>query len=87
MRPLVMRSACILLTFVLAAGAQSIPESEAARARRLLASPQWLDKAWGAYFAGRLHSEELHQSLIEAFRGASALRDARACLLYTSRCV
>jgi hypothetical protein len=73
-----MRSACILLTFVLAAGAQSIPESEAARARRLLASPQWLDKAWGAYFAGRLHSEELHKSLIEAFRGASALRDARA---------
>jgi hypothetical protein len=72
-----MRLACILLALAFGAGAQSLPESEAARARRLLESPQWRDKAWGVYFAGRLHSEELNQSLIEAFRSASALRDAK----------
>jgi hypothetical protein len=72
-----MRSACILLTFVLAAGAQSIPESDAARARHLLASPSWQDKAWGVYFAGRLNSDDLTDSLLDAFRGASPLRDAR----------
>src|ERR1039457_2656210 len=77
MRPLVMRFACMLLTVVLAAGAQSISENEAARARHLLASPQWQDKAWGVYFAGRLHSDELKEPIIEAFREASALRDAK----------
>jgi hypothetical protein len=71
-----MRTACIFLAFALTAGAQPIHETEAARARRLLASPEWLDKAWGAYFAGRLHSDELKEPLIEAFREASALRDA-----------
>jgi hypothetical protein len=71
-----MRLACILLALAFGASAQSIPESETARARRLLESPQWRDKAWGAYFAGRLASDELKESLIEAFRGASALRDA-----------
>ena len=71
-----MRLACILLALAFGAGAQSIPESETARARRLLESPQWRDKAWGAYFAGRLDSDESKESLIEAFRGASALRDA-----------
>ena len=72
-----MQLACILLALALGAQAQSIPESETARARRLLASPQWQDKAWGAYFAGRLDSDESKESLIEAFRGAAALRDAK----------
>jgi hypothetical protein len=71
-----MRHACILLALALTAGAQSLPESEVARARRLLESPQWRDKAWGAYYAGSLHSDELKESLLEAFRGATALRDA-----------
>jgi hypothetical protein len=73
-----MRHACILLALALSAGAQSLPESEVAHARRLMESPQWRDKAWGAYFAGRLQSEELKEPLIEAFREASALRDARS---------
>lgn len=71
-----MRTACIFLAVALTAAAQPIQETEAARARRLLASPQWLDKAWGAYFAGRLHSAEMGETLIEAFREAPALRDA-----------
>jgi hypothetical protein len=72
-----MRQAWILLALTLCAGAQSLPESETARARRLLESPQWRDKAWGAYFTGRLATDELKESLIEAFRGASALHDAK----------
>jgi hypothetical protein len=60
------------------AGAQSIPESEIARARHLLESPQWRDKAWGAYFAGRLDSEELTGRILDAFREAAALRDTAA---------
>jgi hypothetical protein len=71
-----MRLACLLLALALGAGAQSLPDSEAARARHLLESPPWRDKAWGAYFAGRLESDESKESLIEAFRAASALRDA-----------
>jgi hypothetical protein len=72
-----MRHACILLALALSAGAQSLPESEIARSRRLLESPQWRDKAWGAYFAAGLHSDELKESLIEAFREAAQLREAR----------
>jgi hypothetical protein len=73
-----MRYACILLAVAVSAGAQSIAESEAARAKRLLASPQWMEKAWGAYYAGTLRSDELKDSLVEAFREATALRDADA---------
>lgn len=51
-------------------------EQETARARQLLQSPTWADQAWGAYFAGRLHSEDLKEPLIEEFRSAAALRDA-----------
>ena len=71
-----MRHARILLALALSVGAQSLPENEVARVRRLLSSPQWRDKAWGAYFAGGLHSDELKEPLIEAFREASALRNA-----------
>jgi hypothetical protein len=71
-----MRRACILLTLALSAAAQPIHETEVARARKMLSSPQWMEKAWGAYFAGRLHTAELEEPLIEAFREAAALRDA-----------
>jgi hypothetical protein len=54
----------------------SIFAQEVARARQLLQSTQMIDKAWGAYFAGRLHSDELREPLIEQFRAADVLRDA-----------
>ena len=41
-----------------------------------LSSRQWLDKARGAYFAGRIHSADLQEPLIEAIREATALRNA-----------
>jgi hypothetical protein len=71
-----MRLPSLMLSLALCAVAQSIPESEAARARHLLDSPQWREKAWGAYFAGRFPSDETNDRLIEAFREAAALRDA-----------
>jgi hypothetical protein len=73
---MVMRAVYVLIMCAVSAAAQPVGEAEAARARRLLASPQWLDKAWGAYFAGRLHAAELREPLIEAFRETAALRDA-----------
>jgi len=54
----------------------SISATEKARALQLLTSIAWVDKAWGVYFAGRLHAEELREPLIEEFRSAGALRDA-----------
>jgi len=71
-----------LVASFLAAGAlcaQPSPVSvqEAERARQLLGSAQWVDKAWGAYFAGRLHSDDLDQLLIEQFRQSAALRNAQ----------
>ena len=68
-------------TLLLAAGAvsaQAVSTSaqEIARARQLLQSSQWIDKAWGAYFAGRLHSDELREPLVEQLRAAAVLRDA-----------
>ncbi len=58
--------------------AQPVPTSaqEAERARQLLQSTQWVDKAWGAYLAGRLHSADLQQPLIDEFRTAAVLRNA-----------
>jgi hypothetical protein len=57
------------------APAQPAPllEQETARARQLLQSSAWADKAWGVYFAGRLHSEDLTAPLLEQFRAASGL--------------
>jgi hypothetical protein len=73
-----MRSTCGLIAVALAAAGlraqtASIPAQEAESARRLLGSMVWADKAWGAYFAGRLHSDELAPALIEQFRFATAL--------------
>ena len=73
-----MRCACLLLAFALGAAAQTGAETEGNRARRLLSSSQWHDKAWGAYVAGSLHSDALKDPLIEAFREAAPLRDARS---------
>jgi hypothetical protein len=51
-------------------------EQEVARAQHLVQSSDWKDKAWGAYFAGQLHSDALRDTLIEQFRPAAASRDA-----------
>jgi hypothetical protein len=56
----------------------SIGAQETGRALQLLHSPLWVDKAWGAYFAGRLHAEDLQEPLIEEFRLAAALRNEPA---------
>jgi hypothetical protein len=71
-----MRLVSMLLILVFGVRAQSISETESARAHRLLSSPQWIDKAWGVYFAGRLHAEEWRDPLVEALREATALRSA-----------
>jgi hypothetical protein len=71
-----MRTLCVLLALSLGAAAQPTVENEAARARGLLRAAGWQEKAWGAYFAGRLHAAELQEPIIDAFREAAALRDA-----------
>ncbi|MGE5569298.1 MAG: hypothetical protein ACM3S5_09710 [Rhodospirillales bacterium] len=60
---------------VLSAQAETIKE-EIDRARQFLNSPLWVTKAWGAYLAGRLHSDELKQDLIDQFGPAALLRDS-----------
>jgi hypothetical protein len=49
---------------------------ETARARLLLQSNQLVDRAWGAYFAGRLPSEDLKDMLADQLRIASTLSGA-----------
>jgi hypothetical protein len=68
--------AILLLANALSAQPLPVSAQQAERARQLLNSVQWVDKAWGAYLAGRLHSPDLDQALIEQFRFAMALRDA-----------
>lgn len=74
-----MRFAIAILLVASTASAQQSPQQspmiaqETARARQLLNSPAWVDKAWGAYFAGRLHSEDLTQPLLDAFQSAGAV--------------
>jgi hypothetical protein len=63
---------------VLCAQSALISAQETERARQLLNSAQWPNKAWGAYFAGRLHSDELDRLLIEQFRPATVLRYSQA---------
>ena len=70
-----------LITITFTAGLlSSQPEpihiQEARRARLLLQSPQLAEKAWGAYLAGRLHSDELQNALIDEFASAAPLRDS-----------
>jgi hypothetical protein len=66
----IMRSAAIVFALALTLAAQPGDQSDVARAQRLLASPRWIDKAWGAYYAATLHSDKLNDSLIEAFQSA-----------------
>ncbi len=56
----------------------SVAAQETGRALQLLHSPLWVDKAWGAYFAGRLHADHLQEPLIEEFRLAAAIRNQPA---------
>jgi hypothetical protein len=53
----------------------SVSSQQTQVAHQLLSSSRWIEKAWGAYLAGRLRSEELDEQLIEQFRVASLLRD------------
>jgi hypothetical protein len=69
----------IAITFaagLLSAQPEPVHVQEAHRARRLLQSPELAEKAWGAYLAGRLHSDELQNALIEEFASAALLRDS-----------
>jgi hypothetical protein len=54
----------------------SIAAEESARAKELLQSTHWSDKAWGAYFAGRLHDESFREPLIAELRLQAPLRNA-----------
>lgn len=65
----------LLAIRTLAAQPMSIADQEAARARILLASPNWTEKAWGAYFAGRLHSDDLRTPLLDQLRAAAHQAD------------
>jgi len=53
-----------------------IAAEESARAKELLQSTRWSDKAWGAYFAGRLHDESFREPLIAELRFETPLRNA-----------
>jgi hypothetical protein len=71
-----------LLTVLLLAGialpAQTPPaDADAARAKELLNSPTLADRAWGAYYAGRLRDAGLQDILVERLRAAQPLANAR----------
>jgi len=67
-----------LLLAATAGYAQPAPMAaqETARALQLLHSTRCVDKAWGAFFAGRLHSDDLREPLLEALRNAAPLGNA-----------
>ena len=71
------RGAILLILSFEAVTAQtaSVSSQQTQLAHRLLSSSRWIEKAWGAYLAGQLRSEELDQQLIEQFRVACMLRD------------
>src|ERR1051325_4940758 len=71
-----LRITAVLMAFGVV-NAQSIGDQEAARARLLLQSPDWAEKAWGAYFAGRLHSDGLRAPLVEQIHAAAPLTAPR----------
>lgn len=58
--------------------AQTTPTiaAQAARARRLLASSRWADKAWGAYFAAATGDTAFTGPLTDALRQAAPLQNA-----------
>jgi hypothetical protein len=74
---LVARIAIALCLAALPGRAQpSIADEESARAKKLLQSTRWSDKAWGAYFAGRLHDESFREPVIAELRLQAPLRSA-----------
>jgi len=52
-----------------------IAEQETVRTKQLFQSVRWVDKAWGAYLAGHLHSQVFREPLIEALRLAEPLHN------------
>ena len=67
-----------LLTVLLLAGialpAQTPPaDADATRAKELLNSPSPADRAWGAYYAGRLRDPGLRDILVERLGGAQPM--------------
>jgi hypothetical protein len=68
--------ALLLAAPLLAAQTSPIPALQAESARRLVDSPGWREKAWGAYLAARLHNDDLNRVLADQFLPAAALRDA-----------
>ncbi len=65
----------VLTSASLPAQQASIPAQQTDRARTLLRSSLPVEKAWGAYLAARLHSDDLNRLLIEEFRASAPLRD------------
>lgn len=49
---------------------------DVARARMLLHSAQWADKAWGAYFAGQLQSPDLAPDILDELRSNAGVAAA-----------
>ena len=73
------RLSAILLLAGIAAPAQTPPaDADAARAKELLSSPSLADRAWGAYYAGRLRDPGLRDVLVERLRAAQSLANAHA---------
>lgn len=68
--------AIALATSMLGAQGTSIGAQEVEHAKQLLNSIRWAEKAWGAYIAGRLHSDALREPLVEQLRSAAGLRDS-----------
>jgi hypothetical protein len=68
----------VLCLSVCVCAAQSTPTlaSEIARARALLQSAQWVDKAWGAHLAISAHDDSLRDLLIDDLRRAQPLSRA-----------
>ena len=60
----------------LSAQIPSVAEQEAQRARQLLSSSQWVDRAWGVYLSAALRGPNLNDVLVEQFRIAEPLRNA-----------
>jgi len=79
-RPMFMKFTSVLVGLILAAALRAQPVSigtqEEQRAQELLNSTHWVEKAWGTFIAGRLHSQHLQERLIREFRDAVPLRNA-----------
>jgi hypothetical protein len=70
-----MRRFLIAVLLVTATALAQTPD-EQRRAKELLSSPVLTERAWGAYWAGRLHIPSLNDSLVECLNIAQAYREA-----------